>query len=97
MECLDTKYSFSKKVLNREPLIYAIIPHSNKEFNSQCVITDSKTIPIIFRYYMKENYNNVANPIAVFFHELGHMLYAHCFENPLYVPDTILNFLQKLC
>ena len=97
LEHLDTKYSFSKKVFNRKPLIYAVIPNSHIEFNSLCAVTSSNTIPIVFLYHMKVNDMNIVNPIAVFFHELGHVLHA-CFANtPNQVPDNILDYLQKLC
>jgi len=99
MECLDAKFSFSKKIMNARlvPIIYAIIPYSNREFNSQCVVTKENTIPIVFLYHMRTDDVESANPIAVFFHELGHMLHTRYTKNPHWIPDEILDILRDTC
>jgi hypothetical protein len=56
------------------------------------------SVPVICLYHMNERgVEQRANPTAVFFHELGHMLHIRCFGNPLRVPDSIIDFLSGLC
>jgi hypothetical protein len=97
MERLDSKYSFSEKVFRRDNIIFAIIPHSHREFSSECMIADTN-VPVVCLYHMSERgVRQKANPIAVFFHELGHVLHIRYFGGPFRVPDYVLNLLSDLC
>jgi hypothetical protein len=94
---LDEKYLFTEKVFRTEKAIFALMPYSNRCFNSQCLIARRGTaiIPHFLLYCMREE--SKANPIAVLFHELGHALHAQRFGAFDYVPDEILDFLTQLC
>ena len=97
MECLDSKYSFSEKVFNHDNIIFAIIPYSHREFNSECMIADTN-VPVVCLYHMNERgVEQGATPIAVFFHELGHVLHIRCFGSPFRVPNDLVDFLSDLC
>ena len=99
LQYLYQHYSFAAKVFNNQKPIFLLLPYSHLQYNSQCLIIDdgTKIVQHIFLYNMREKGNDIINPEAVLFHELGHALQARCFGNITAVPPDILDLLEQLC
>lgn len=97
LQYLDEKYLFSSKVFSNIKATFVRVNNSHKDFNSECLITNTGKDIIFhfFLYHMKEK--NVITPEAVLFHELGHAIHARRFGNLDKVPDDIIEMLQNLC
>ncbi len=97
MSYLIAKYNFADKVFADKPAIICLLEYSNKNYNSECLVlkTDSSLSQHFFLYHLNHNCN--VNPIAVFFHELGHALHARYSGSLDVIPSNIISLLKRTC
>lgn len=99
MKYLDKNYNFSIKVFPTRRPVFVLLDYSHVDYNSECLITYSKTEmnQHLLLYHMNSIAMDMPTPEAVFFHELGHALHARYTGNMKVVPSKILDFLKDLC
>lgn len=96
---LDENYNFLNKVFPTRKPIFVLLDYSNVDYNSECMVTYSKTEmnQYLLLYHMNSIAEDMPTPEAVFFHELGHALHARYTGNMKVVPQKIIDFLKDLC